>query len=111
MKLLTKEVRAKLPPLYAQENAADPIAHVKFFTPDSSWTWYVTEGEARGDDFLFFGYVIGHEPEWGYFALSELESGRGLLGLPVERELYFEPTPMSEIIRQAEALDRFRSDA
>jgi Protein of unknown function (DUF2958) len=100
MKLLTKEIRAKLPKLYAQESAADPNAHVKFFTPDSGWTWYVTEGEARGGDFLFFGYVIGLEAEWGYFALSELESVRGPWGLPVERDLWFEPTPVSDIIRQ-----------
>ena len=100
MKLLTKKIRATLPKLYAQENAADPIAHVKFFTPDSSWTWYATEGEARDGDFLFFGYVIGDVPEWGYFALSELESVRGHLGLPVERDLWFEPTPVSDIIRQ-----------
>jgi hypothetical protein len=100
MKLLTQEIRASLPPLYAQGNAADPIAHVKFFTPDSSWTWYVTEGQARGDDCLFFGYVIGLEAEWGYFALSDLENVRGPWGLPVERDEDFEPTPMSDIIRQ-----------
>ena len=100
MKLLTKKIRAKLPPLRAQENAADPIAHVKFFTPDSSWTWYATEGEAQGNDFLFFGYVIGVEAEWGMFTLSELESVRGLWGLPVERDRWFTPKPISDIIRQ-----------
>ena len=37
----------------------DPIVHTKFFTPDSNWTWYVTEGETEEDDFRFFGYVCG----------------------------------------------------
>ena len=46
-------------------------ALVKFFTPDSSWTWYASE--FNGDD-IFFGFVIGFEPEFGYFSLSELES-------------------------------------
>jgi hypothetical protein len=63
MKLLTKKVLASLPPLGGQSEATDPITHVKFFTPDSGWTWYATEGSPRGDDFIFFGYVIGVEPE------------------------------------------------
>ena len=44
MELLTAELRKRLPPLYAQEKNKDPIVHIKLFTPDSSWTWYVTEG-------------------------------------------------------------------
>jgi hypothetical protein len=59
MKLLTPELRASLPPLYAQEKVADPVVHAKFFTPDSNWTWYVKEGEAEDDDFRFFGYGAG----------------------------------------------------
>jgi hypothetical protein len=99
MKLLTKAIRASLPPLGGQEGAAEPIAHVKFFTPDGAWTWYATEGSPEGGDFMFFGYVIGFVPEWGYFRLSELESVRGHLNLPVERDLSFEPTPISKFIK------------
>ena len=83
--------------LYAQEKVKDPIVHIKFFTPDSNWTWYATEGQADEDDFRFFGYVCGFEEELGYFVLSELESARGPLGLPIERDLYFRPTPLSQI--------------
>ena len=97
MKLLTDELRAVLPPLYAQENTKDPMVYAKFFTPDSSWTWYVTEGSAEEHDFIFFGYVIGLEREWGYFSLIELESVRGPLGLPIERDLYFEPKRFGEL--------------
>src|SRR5687767_9695790 len=98
MELLPEEVRARLPALYAQEHLSDQIAYVRFFTPDSNWTWYATEGSPEGDDFIFFGYVIGFEKEWGYFALSELMAARGLMGLPIERDLHFEPTPFSKII-------------
>jgi Protein of unknown function (DUF2958) len=101
MKLLTNAISQSLPPLRAQADATDPIVHVKFFTPDSSWTWYVTEGAPHGDDFLFFGYVEGLDAEWGYFLLSELEGVRGHLGLPVERDLYFERTPISAIHRRS----------
>ena len=36
--------------------------------------------------------------EWGYFALSELESARGPWGLPIERDLYFRTGPFSEVL-------------
>lgn len=100
MKLLTESIKRRLPPLRAQEGRDDPTVHVKFFTPDSSWTWYVTEGSAEGDDFIFFGFVVGLEKEWGYFALSELETARGPLGLPIERDLYFDPGPFSEVSKR-----------
>ena len=95
--MLTPELRKLLPPLYAQENVADPIGYIKFFTPDSNWTWYATEGSEEDVDFVFFGYVCGFENELGYFRLSELQTARGPLGLPVERDLDFEPTPLSRL--------------
>lgn len=90
MKLLTKELRAALPPLYTNENETDPKAIVKFFTPFNRWTWYATEFD--GND-TFFGLVDGHEKELGYFSLAELES----LGNRIERDLWFKPTPLSKI--------------
>ena len=95
MKLLTKELRQQLPKLYAnEESGMEALALVKFFAPDSGWTWYASEFD--GQD-TFFGLVIGHEVELGYFSLSELESIRGKLGLPVERDLYFKPTTFNAI--------------
>jgi len=94
MLLLTKALRKKLPKLYSQEEVDDPQVICKFFTPDSSWTWYALEFD--GDD-TFFGYVAGHFPELGYFRLSELTQVRGQLNLPVERDRGFKPTPLSEI--------------
>lgn len=100
MELLPEEIRERLPQLYSQEGNRDPIVQVKYFTPDSSWTWYATEGEPDGEDFRFFGYVIGFEREWGYFVLSELESARGPLGLPIERDLHLTPAPISEVLKR-----------
>ena len=103
MKLLTQELRRRLPPLYSQENTKDPTVHAKFFTPDSNWTWFATEGSEEEGDVRFFGYVIGFEEEWGYFVLSELESARGPLGLPIERDLYFKPGSFSAILKRYHA--------
>ena len=97
MELLPEELRKILPPLYSQEHNKDPTVHIKFFTPDSCWTWYVTEGSEEEDgDFRFFGYVVGLEEEWGYFLLSELTAARGPLSLEIERDLHFKPCPMSQ---------------
>lgn len=100
MELLPQELRESLPKLYAQEKNKDPIVHVKFFTPDSSWTWFITEGSPEGDDFIFFGYVIGLEREWGYVSLNELSSIRGPYNLAVERDLHFTTGPMSEVLKR-----------
>lgn len=103
MKLLTKEISKRLPKLYATENIAlaQKEAICKFFTPDANWTWYVIEGEQQEDDYIFFGYVIGFEKEFGYFSLKELESVRGKLGLPIERDRWFTPTKLM-FIREVE---------
>jgi hypothetical protein len=111
MKLLTQEIRRKLPGLYSQDGkGGKAIAHVKFFTPDSSWIWWATEGSPVRDgsgqeiDFQFFGLVEGHVKELGYFNLSELEEVRGPMGLPIERDLHWQPKPLEEI-----APEMFRS--
>ena len=99
MKLLTEELRAKLLALYAQESEADPIVYAKFFLPGIGWTWYVTEGQEQDGDFLFFGFVVGLESEFGYFLLSELESVRSPLGgLPVERDLSFREGRLTDVV-------------
>jgi hypothetical protein len=101
MKLITKAIERTLPKRYSQENNPNPNAVVKFFTPWSNWTWYVLEGEKQEDgDYLFFGYVVGHDSELGYFSLNELMSVRGPVGLKIERDLWFKPTPLNDIKAQ-----------
>src|SRR6266571_4079017 len=98
MKLLTEELHARLPRLYAQEAAAEPIVYAKFFLPGTRLTWYVTEGSAQENDFLFFGFVVGLESEFGYFLLSELEAVRSPLGLGVERDLSFREGKLTDVV-------------
>lgn len=111
MKLLTKEIRDQLPPLYSQDGkGGKAVAYVKFFI--DSWTWWATEGEPVSDDcgsevdYKFFGLVEGFEKELGYFSLTELESVRNLIGMPVERDLHFKPKTLEEI-----APELFRKEA
>ena len=67
---------------------------MKYFTPSAQWSWFATEFD--GDD-TFFGLVEGFEKELGYFSLSELKEARGPLGLPIERDLFWQPKTLAEI--------------
>jgi len=114
MKLMTKELAKKLPKLYTTDQFTDEGERIyditlvaKFFTPDSQWTWYIIEGEQRGDDWLFFGYIVGLERELGYFTLSELESVRGPLGLKIERDRYWKPITLGEFLEREKKLGNF----
>ena len=97
MKLITKEIKNTLPKLYAQDSKGlNAIVYVKFFTPDSNWTWYATEFDGKD---TFFGLVDGFVKELGYFSLSELESVKGPYGLKIERDLYFKQTTLEELMK------------
>ncbi len=94
-KLIPQKMLSEIPDIYETQNTLDPICYVKLFTPDANWTWYIIEFSK--EDRTCFGYVVGHEAELGYFSLEELESIRGALGLPIERDLHFKPTLFSKI--------------
>lgn len=95
MKLLTKELAKKLPPLYGQENVPEDekVVYAKFFTPMSNWTWYATEYDP--EERIFYGLVFGHEKKWGYFSLDELQelADKHI----VERDLYFDQCKIKEL--------------
>lgn len=97
MLLLTKKNEASLPALYGGEDTPldDKVVWVKFFQPWGRWTWYATEYSP--EEKIFFGFVDGDFPEWGYFSLEELESVRGPFGLRIERDRYFEPKKFGKI--------------
>jgi len=73
-----------------------PFFRVKLFDPCGSWTWYVQDWD--GED-ICFGWVEGFEKEWGSFSLKELSSIRGPLGIGIEVDVHFKPTPASTIAK------------
>ena len=105
MELLPKEIKERFPALYAcEEKEAHEIEIVaKYFTPDSNWTWWAYEFD--GED-IFFGLVQGFEVEFGYFSLSELQSVRGPLGLPIERDIYYVGKTLADVIAEINAPER-----
>jgi len=100
VKLLTVELRRRLPALYSTEKQRNPWVICKFFTPDANWTWFVIEGSPEENgDFRFYGLVAGQFRELGYFTLRQLESIRGPVGLSVERDRLWLPMPLAMVMR------------
>ena len=98
MKLLTETIREKLIAngrkqdlVRGTEDEIDFRPVVKLFTPDAGCTWLLTEIDPEDDDIAFGLCDLGMgTPELGSVRISELESVRGKLGLPIERDRYFE---------------------
>jgi hypothetical protein len=98
MKLLTTTIRdqllrnGRIRQALDEDGGADAdfIPVVKLFTPDAQCTWLLTELDPEDEDIAFGLCDLGMGcPELGSVRISELESVRGRLGLPVERDLHF----------------------
>lgn len=101
MQLITKAIERKAPRLYDMDEVPAERTPVvaKFFTPDSSFTWYMVEYDAESR--IGFGFVTSNlcpEGELGYFSITEMESVCGPQGLPVERDLYYRPHSLKEVM-------------
>ena len=73
-------------------------ARWKFFDPIGSSTWYISEAEDLGDDLRLFGLCDLGYPELGYVMLSQMAAHVGPLGLGIERDIFFDVCPLSEVM-------------
>lgn len=101
MKLLTKDIPERLiknghiRTAFSEEGKAEPdfLPVVKLFTPDAQCTWLLTELHPNEVDIAFGLCDLGMGcPELGSVRISKIESVRGQLGLPVERDRFFTAT-------------------
>jgi hypothetical protein len=96
MKLMTKAIEKKARSQYLRGSDMEQKIVAKFFTPTSSWTWYLMNQDPDDPDYLW-GIVKGFEVEIGSFSLSDLQKYRGRFGLAIERDLHFRPLPAREV--------------
>jgi len=88
-----------------QEEVPDKrMVIVKIFNPYGHHTWYVVEQDPDDPDTLY-GFALDDQMpdgiEWGYLSKQELESIRIKLWncrLPLERDRFFHPAPVSEVM-------------
>lgn len=69
--LVDKELERTIPKLYDQENSEVKTIYARFYHPSYNYEWYAMEYSVLQG--LFYGLVEGHELEYGYFTLDELE--------------------------------------
>ena len=102
MKLMTKELEALFKKTGSQEKNPDPLVIARFFNPTGVGNWYATEYDPTTEEFFGFVSIFNDDcDEWGYFSLAELQEFKGQFGLGIERNLYCEVKPMSEICPKA----------
>jgi len=115
MELLPKDIEETIPPLDSQGSVLEPLAIVKLFDPRSRFSFFVLEAqrEPKGD-LRLFGYCrspLGQDFDaFGYTSLRELQSVRGL-GLGLERDVHFPPTPITMIVPEVGYPSYLNSDA
>ena len=93
MELLTQEQREALLAngrrMMVRDISCEVWPVVKLFTPDANATWLLAWLDPTDTD-IAWGLADLGCPEIGSMRLSEIAAVRGALGLPVERDLYFE---------------------
>ena len=103
MQLLTKEILALLPPLYANEQKSleETLVPLKIFNPMGAGTWYITEIDPETKEAFGFAVLFEGEGELGYISIEELEGITLPLGLKIERDLHWDPkTTLAEVMRK-----------
>ncbi len=98
MELLSEELKGRLPPLNSQQAEDDPFVYAKFFLPQTKTAWYVVEGQAVGQDFVFYGFISQPVNDFGEFYLSQLQRIRGPQGVCVEPDPDFIPGRLTDVV-------------
>lgn len=95
--LIPADIQGKIPGLYKTEETKipDKIAHIRLADTGSNWQWYVIEFD--GND-ICWGLVWGHEVEYGYFSLTEMEEINKSLPR-IQRDEGFKPSSVSAILQ------------
>ena len=105
MKLLTKEIEKKLikaaeeyenAPVAVQREFGEQTILLKLFYPAGYATWFLTAYYPKDRVFSGWCAVVPGGEEAGYVSLDELEEFRGVGGLKIERDLYFQPVKVKD---------------
>ena len=97
MKILTKSIKDKLIDNHKNQDGSKSFkAVLKLFNPTGIGTWYLSE--LNPDNNVAFGLCCLHEKEYGYVDINELKSLELPFGLSIERDKWFDPTPLEKLV-------------
>jgi hypothetical protein len=110
MKLLDDKVRRHLPAIRRTHNPVDEaqcMIYAKLYTKFTGVTFYVAEGEQRGQDYMLWGFLVA--PEFNFPSKFQITAGRlstsDWLGKePCLRDENFKPARWGAIERTERAL-------
>jgi len=97
MQLITAELAQRLPAIGGARHQADPVVQVMFFYRDFFWRWYGIEYDGIDN---FYGVISGDITGLGSFSLAKLQAMPCPNGRPLERDIYFKPCPLSELVEK-----------
>jgi DUF2958 family protein len=86
-------------PTYAELADAgfdDIVCTVKLFNPTGAGTWWLAAYDC--DTHIAWGVAEIVEREVGSFGMDELVAFRGLMGLPIERDLHYRPQTITALL-------------
>ncbi len=106
MELMTKAIEAALlradSPVNRDRRSSETPIVVKYFNPAGAQTWFIVSGEEEEGDWRLYGWCeLGFGPgcdELGYVMLSELQSIKGVWGIGIERDRYYDGHTLDEVI-------------
>jgi hypothetical protein len=92
----------KVPALGANDkpdmDVDDAVAVLHYFT--ASADWYVTEADFETGEAFGWAELLPGCGEWGYMSLPEMEAVYIHPFTIVERDLYWDPKPMREVLKE-----------
>lgn len=105
MKILTKEIIAafKKQGYTGDKSTKDIMVILKIFNPTGGQTWYLYEQEDEDIYWAFVNLGDRNDAECGTVLMSDLLSYRGLFNLPLERDKFFEPLSLEEVIEKVKS--------
>jgi hypothetical protein len=94
-----KAIAKRIPALYATENTplTSKTIYLHYFVGGADW--YVAELDSDTGEAFGWAEIIPGGGEWGSFHLPQLADVLLDGWLPIDRDLYWEPKPASEIER------------
>ena len=89
MKLFTKSIYDRLVQNHKNQDGTKSFnAVVKLFNPTGRGTWYLSELNPETN--VAYGLCCLDYKEYGLVSIDEIQSYKGLMGLGIERDKFFE---------------------
>jgi len=97
-----KAVAKKVPALYTNDkpdvDSDDVIVVLHYFSPTADW--YITEADFETGEAFGWAELLPGCGEWGFMSLTEMEASLVPPFWVIERDLYWEPKTMGEVLKE-----------